>query len=172
MNRNFNSPSNLTHNFVQIQTPAPFRSVFHRTNTHKTTVNEGELVPIFRDEILPGDVFNLKGSFAARMTTPIFPVLDNMRATVHFFFVPWRLVWENFEKFITGNDGDSTTYIMPSATTDGTTNAVGYQSLFDYLGVPPGIAGLTITSMYARAYELIYQEWYRDQNNIAATPGS
>jgi len=125
------------------------------------------LIPFFVDEVLPGDTFNLKVSMFARLATPIVPLMDNAYLDTFFFFVPNRLVWDNWKKFCgeQTNPGDSTDFLVPQATmpSAGTTQA----QLFDYMGVPTQFlaAGTgTVNALYFRAYKLIYNEWFRDQN--------
>ena len=122
------------------------RSSFDRSHGHKTTFSASDLVPIFVDEALPGDTFNLRASFFARLNTPIHPILDNMYFETFFFEVPVRQVWENWEKFNgeQDNPGDSTDYLIPTSTSP----AGGYasESLQDYMGIPPGIAGIEHSS--------------------------
>ena len=141
------------------------RSVFNRSSQYKTTFDSGYLIPIFTDEVVPGDSWKLRMTSFARLATPIAPFMDNLFADVFFFFVPNRLVWNNWEKFNGAQDdpGDSTDYLVPQVTTPVGGYAIG--SLFDYFGVPTGIAGLSnINALHSRAYNLIYNEWFRDQN--------
>jgi hypothetical protein len=141
------------------------RSSFDRSHNYKTTFNAGYLYPFYCDEAIPGDTFNLKATMFARLATPLTPYMDNLYLSTFFFFVPLRLVWDNFQKFMGEqvNPGDSTSYLCPVVTTP----AGGYveQSLQDYMGIPTKIAGLTLVdAFHTRAYNLIWNQWFRDQN--------
>lgn len=138
------------------------RSTFNRSHGHKTTFDAGYLVPIFIDEALPGDTFQLRASLFARLATPAVPVMDNLTMDVFFFAVPNRLVWDNWQKFCgeQRDPGDSTDFLVPIVTA--ASHAVG--SLFDYFGLPTGIAGVSPIALYSRAYNLIWNEWFRDEN--------
>ena len=141
------------------------RSVFDRTHGWKGTFDAGYLVPVFVDEVLPGDTFDVNMQAFARLATPLHPFMDNMHLNSFFFAVPLRLIWDNFQKFMgeQTDPGDSTDYVTPKMTsTAGTGYAVG--SLHDYFGIPTEIPGLEHVSFYHRAYNLIYNEWFRDQN--------
>nr|QJB19206.1 MAG: major capsid protein [Microvirus sp.] len=159
-------PSTLTsgHNFSQVPKADIQRSQFNRSHGYKTAFNSGYLIPVFCDEALPGDSFNLKMSTFARLSTPIVPFMDNLYLTSFFFAVPYRLVWANFKKFCGEqvNPADSTAFTMPVFTAY---NPVA-ESLSDYLGIPPLGGGATIShvSLFHRAYNLIWNEWFRDQN--------
>lgn len=146
------------------------RSVFDRSAQHKTTFDSGLLIPFFVDEILPGDTMKLTSHFLARLATPIFPYMDNVYLDTHYFFVPNRLVWDNFEKFMGAQDnpGDSTDFLVPQLSA--VTHAAGFteQSIHDYLGLPTKIPsipqGNMPNSLIHRCYNLIWNEWYRDEN--------
>ena len=146
------------------QANAP-RSQFNRSHGVKTTFDEGYLVPIYVDEMLPGDTFNLKLHAFARMTTPLFPIMDNLYLETHFFAVPYRLVWDNWEAFNGARTGPSDTTTADTYTVPQFTNVtVAEGSLGDYMGLPTQIAGITFNSLHFRAYNLIWNEWFRDQN--------
>ena len=117
----------------------------------------------YLDEILPGDTFNLSASLLARLATPLKPVMDNMYLDTHFFFIPNRLVWDNWEKFRSAQDnpGDSTDYIIPMFEE---ASALNVGTLADYFGIPTGVANLKFSQLPFRCYNLIYNEWFRDQN--------
>lgn len=140
------------------------RSSLDRSSGHSTTFDAGYLVPIFCDEALPGDTIRLSAHSFVRMASPLFPVMDNMYVDTFFFSVPLRLVWDNFKYFMgeKDNPSDSTTYICPETTSP----AGGYanQSLQDYMGLPTQVAGLTHNTFFLRAYNLIYNEWFRAQD--------
>jgi len=157
------------HKFSMIPRADIPRSSFQIQTAHKTTFDSGYLVPIYVDEVLPGDTFNLKMTAFARLATPIFPVMDNMYLDSFFFFVPNRLLWENWQRFMgeQTNPGDSTAYLVPQVETPEGGYAIG--SLQDYMGLPTVgqvTAGQTVShsAFHLRAYNLIWNEWFRDQN--------
>jgi len=154
----------MKHQFSKVPSVSIPRSSFDRSSGHKTAFNAGFLVPIFCDEALPGDTFNLNMSAFARMSTPLYPVMDNLYMDTFFFAVPLRLVWANFQKFMgeQTDPGDSTDYLVPTITAD--VNGFDEQSIFDYLGIPTKVAGLEISALPLRAINLIWNEWFRDQN--------
>lgn len=173
MNRNNNS------RFAQAPQVDIQRSTFDRSSGHKTTFNAGKLVPIYVDEVLPGDTFEMKTSAIIRGSTPIFPVMDNANLDIYFFFVPNRLVWDHWKEF----NGENTTskweqtveYSIPQmAAPSGNGTIVGWEkgTLADYMGIPtlvgPGApqtdAQWTVNHLPFRAYCLIWNEWFRDQN--------
>ena len=141
------------------------RSSFNIQKSHKTTFDAGYLVPIYVDEVLPGDTFRLSMTAFCRLATPLFPIMDNMYLDSFFFFVPNRLLWTNWQKFNgeQTNPGDSTSFLVPQIVAPG---APGWTigSLSDYLGVPTGVAALRCSALWHRAYNLIWNEWFRDQN--------
>ncbi|AXL14607.1 major capsid protein [Microviridae sp.] len=155
----------MSHSFSQVPKAEIQRSSFNRSHGIKTTFDAGYLVPIFVDEVLPGDTFNLRTSAFARMATPIYPVMDNMYIDTFYFAVPKRLLWSNWEKFMgqQDNPGDSTDYIIPTMTAPPGTG-YGEGTVFDHLGIPTKVEGLQHNSLPLRAYNLIYNEWFRDQN--------
>lgn len=153
-------PSQMSHEFSRVPKADIQRSTFNRSHDLKTTFDAGYLVPIFVDEALPGDTFTLNTQAFGRLATPINPIMDNIHIETFFFAVPHRLVWNNWEKFCGEQDNpeDSTDYLIPTVTT---TAANG--SLFDYFGIPTGV-NLTFNNLAGRAYNLIYNEWFRDEN--------
>ena len=160
-------PTVMGHSFSRVPRAEIPRSSFDRSHGHKTTMDAGYLYPVFVDEALPGDTFRLNTTAVARLTTPLFPTMDNMFLDLHFFAVPIRLVWANFHKFFGAQDdpGDSTSFVTPKITVPGG----GFTALdiFDYMGIPPGIVHTAnIRADFFRAYNLIYNEWYRDQNLV------
>ena len=154
----------MTHQFSQVPNADIPRSSFNRSHGHKTTFDAGRLIPIYVDEALPGDTFNLKMTGFARMATPVFPIMDNLQMETYFFAVPIRLIWDNWERFngAQDNPGASTDYTVPTITPP----AGGWtqSSLEDYFGLPTYVDGLECSSLWHRAYNLIYNEWFRDQN--------
>lgn len=178
MNRNSNS------RFAQAPQVDIQRSTFDRSSGHKTTFNAGKLVPIYVDEVLPGDTFEMKTSTIIRGSTPIFPVMDNANLDIYFFFVPNRLVWDHWKEF----NGENTTskweqtveysipQMAPPLAEPGTvpSKPAGWErgTLADYMGIPtqvgPGASQTnpqyTVNHLPFRAYCLIWNEWFRDQN--------
>ena len=173
MNRNSNS------RFAQAPQVDIQRSTFDRSSGHKTTFNAGKLVPIYVDEVLPGDTFEMKTSAIIRGSTPIFPVMDNANLDIYFFFVPNRLVWDHWKEF----NGENTTskweqtveYSIPQMAPPLTNGSVvGWEkgTLADYMGIPtlvgPGVSQTnpeySVNHLPFRAYCLIWNEWFRDQN--------
>jgi hypothetical protein len=150
--------------FTKVTKPNIQRSTFNRSHGYKTTFDAGKLIPIFCDEALPGDTFNLRTTVFGRLATPLKPVMDNIAMDIHFFSVPIRLVWDNFQKFMgeQTDPGDSTNFIMPTMTAP----VGGYSegSNMDYLGIPTKIDSIEHRSDIFRAIHLIYNEWYRDEN--------
>lgn len=145
---------------VQLQ-----RSAFNRSFGHKTTFNAGYLVPIFVDEVLPGDTFNLRLTAFARIATLLHPIMDNVYMDFFFFFVPNRLVWDNWEKFngAQDNPADSTDFEVPQVTITGTISQLS-NSQVDYFGLPIVHENYTVNALPFRGYNLIYNEWFRDEN--------
>lgn len=141
------------------------RSRFNRSYTYKTTCNSGDLIPFDCDLAYPGDTFDRKVTIFGRLSTPVVPILDNIWCEFFYFGVPVRLVWNNWQKFNgeQENPGDSTDYLIPQISS-GDGFAIG--SLSDYMGLPTGISNLSVSSLWHRAYNLIYNEWFRDQNLI------
>jgi hypothetical protein len=169
----------MSHNFATTPSIDAPRSKFNRTFGHKFTMDAGWLVPFYWDSVLPGDTFNMQSTIFARIATPLFPIMDNMYVDTHFFFVPNRLIWENWRKFCGEqvDPGDSIDYTIPilAGTVDsdcdatpssGTTARAGL--LQNYLGVPDGIdaTDVDISALPFRAYSFIWNEWFRDQNLI------
>lgn len=153
----------MAHQFSQIPRAEIQRSSFNRSHGYKTTFDSGYLVPFYIDEVLPGDTFNLKCSLFARLATPIVPFMDNMFMETFFFFVPNRLLWDNWQKFNgeQENPGDSTDFLIPTINNTGSFD-VG--SIADYFGIPTGVNNLEVNALPFRAYNLIYNEWFRDEN--------
>lgn len=151
------------HLFSQIPSTQIPRSVFDRSHGYKTTFNSGYLVPFYVDEVLPGDSFKLTATLFARLATPIVPFMDNLYLETFFFFVPNRLVWDNWQRFNgeQKNPDDSTDFLIP--TVSGTN--VQNQTLWDYFGLPTNVdKALKVNALPFRAYNLIFNEWFRDEN--------
>ena len=160
--------STLSHTFSMVPTADVPRSQFNRSHGHKTTFDAGMLIPVYSDEALPGDTFNLKMTAFARLATPIHPIMDNIFMDSFFFSVPYRLIWDNFKRFMgeQADPGDATDFLVPlSVAADASVTGYATGSLHDYLGIPTKIAGdLQHSALFTRAYNLIYNEWFRDQN--------
>lgn len=157
-------PSVMSHSFSRVPTAEIPRSSFDRSHGYKTTLNAGYLVPVFIDEVLPGDTFNLNMTGFARLSTPIKPLMDNAYFNSFFFFVPNRLIWDNWKKFNgeQRNPGDSTDFLVPQVTAPAGGWLVG--SLSDYFGLPTQVGGISADALWHRAYNLIWNEWFRDEN--------
>lgn len=162
-------PSVMSHQFSQVPKAEIPRSSFNRDHGFKTTFDAGYLIPIFVDEALPGDTFNLRMNAFARLATPIVPFMDNLRFTTFFFAIPYRLVWNNWQKFNGEQEdpGDSTDYLIPQMTPPAAGYVVG--SISDYMGLPTQVANAggnkwSHSALWHRAYNLVWNEWFRDQN--------
>lgn len=157
--------STMVHQFSQVPQAQIQRSSFDRSHGWKTTFNETNLIPIFIDECLPGDTFSLRSTFFGRLATPIYPVMDNMYLDVFYFFVPYRLIWTNFVKFMgeQDNPGDSTSYLVPTLTYTAHNFGSDYGQLLDMMGLPINVGGV-VNSLPLRAYNLIWNQWFRDEN--------
>jgi hypothetical protein len=153
-------PTTLSKDFSRVPKVEIQRSVFNRDHGLKTTFDAGYLVPIFYDEALPGDTFQCDANGFGRLATPIVPFMDNLYIETFFFSVPYRIIWDNWEKFCgeQTNPGDSTDYLVPTIST-----TVLNSTLYDYLGVPTDKA-LTFNNLAGRAANLIWNDWFRDEN--------
>ena len=161
MNRNTESHFSLSPH-VDIS-----RSRFDRSASLKTSFNAGDVVPFFLEEVLPGDTFSVDTSKVVRMQTLLTPMMDNVYLDTYYFFVPNRLVWDHWKEFCGENTESAwipqTEYTMPQITSPVDTGwSVG--TLADYFGIPTGVAGLSVSALPFRAYALIMNEWFRDQN--------
>jgi hypothetical protein len=168
---NFNARSANVHDFSMVQRPDVPRSRFVQQFTHKSTFDADYLVPIYVDEVLPGDTFSLDATLFIRMQTPIVPLMDNIHFDTFFFFVPYRLLWNDWEEFITGTSSKIT---MPQVYFD-PANLPTVSSLSDYLGLPilgsvPVDKKISISAMPFRAYNKIYNDWFRDEDLCPAVP--
>lgn len=157
------------HNFSMVPRADIPRSQFKIEMGHKTTFDAGWLIPVFVDEVLPGDSINLSMTAFCRLSTPIFPIMDNLHLDTFFFFVPNRILWDNWEKFMgsQNNPSDSISYLVPQITSPASGYAVN--SIYDYMGLPTVgqvTAGLTVShsALHLRAYNLIWNQWFRDEN--------
>lgn len=142
------------------------RARFKRDYSLLTTINEGDLVPIYLDEVLPADTFKVNVNALVRMSTPLYPVMDNAYMDYYFFFVPARLLWEHFENLMGQNDktfwAETTEYTTPQTTAPSGGWKVG--TIADYFGIPTEVENLSVNSMPFRAYAKIWNEWFRDEN--------
>ena len=165
----------MQHLFSQVPTAKIPRSKFNRSHGLKTAFYPGKLVPIFIDEVLPADTFNLKASILVRMPALIAPLMDNLYIDTFFFYVPERLVYDKFQKMCgeQENPDDSTDYVFP--TLKSPSNGFAANTLADFFGLPTAskhsdgstevIKGaLNVRSEPFRAYWLIWNEWFRDEN--------
>jgi hypothetical protein len=141
------------------------RSKFDRSHQLLTTINEGDLVPIYCDEVLPGDTAKIHLNGLIRMSTPIYPIMDNCYMDTYFFFVPCRLLWEHWENMFGENDtnywAEKTEYSTPTAEIKG--GGIKNGTIGDYFGMPTNVP-LKVNALPARAYAMIYNEWFRDEN--------
>ena len=173
--------SSNQHTFAEIPRAEIRRSTFDRSHGLKTTFNAGQLIPILADEAIPGDSFSCNMTGFARLATPIHPTMDNAFFDTHFFAIPLRLIWDDFEEFM----GETKTYtasgapsatnplpetpdftaaipVVPTITSGGSGEAE--LSLSDYLTIPTKVPGLKFSALWHRAYQLVYQDWFRDEN--------
>lgn len=162
---------NPSHRFSEVPSVQRPRSSFRRDHPWKTTFSASYLVPIYADEVLPGDTFNYNATIFARLATPIVPFMDTLVLDTHYFFVPLRLVWDNFQKFMGEqiDPDDSTDFLVPQV--EGLASDCGPRSMAAYFGLPqtgqypnPTDPIPSISALHFRAYNLIYNEWFRDQN--------
>lgn len=159
----------MKHSFSEVPRANISRSSFNRSHGLKTTFDCDYLIPILVDDIIPGDTFNVDFSFFARLATPLYPIMDNMYLETFFFFVPYRLVWDNWEKMHGAQDdpADSIDFTVPKWGS-GTGYAVAAGDLMDYMGIPAQRslvnASKDVSALPFRAYNLIWNEWFRDQN--------
>ena len=161
MNRNVESHFALNPTRIDMS-----RSTFDRSSSVKTSFNVGDIVPFFLEEVLPGDTFNVRTSKVVRMQTLLTPMMDNVYLDSYYFFVPNRLVWNHWKEF-NGENTESawiptTEYSVPQITAPSAGWSVG--TLADYFGLPTGVGGLSVSALPFRAYALVMNEWFRDQN--------
>lgn len=151
------------------------RSRFKRRQDVKLTMNAGQLIPFYVDEVLPGDTFSIDQAAIIRMTTPIFPVMDNCHMDIYYFNVPCRILWKNFKRFMGENDtgpwAQTQEYTIPQVKVTGTAEKPApYEgSIMDYMGIPTKVSkgedtAFSVNALPMRAYAMIWQEWFRDQN--------
>ena len=144
------------------------RTKFDRSHVYKTTFNSGKLIPVFVDEVLPGDTTRMSVNYFARLATPIKPIMDNIYLDWFFFFVPNRLVWEHWQNFCFEQEDpdDSTDYVIPTISATGNSQNAYIGSLWDYFGLPVNTSGNLsgVSALPFRGVYLIYNEWFRDEN--------
>ena len=144
------------------------RTKFDRSHVYKTTFDSGKLIPVFIDEVLPGDTTRMSVNYFARLATPIKPIMDNIYLDWFFFFVPNRLVWEHWQNFCFEQEDpdDSTDYVIPTVTATGNSDNAYIGSLWDYFGLPVNTSGNLsgISALPFRGVYLIWNEWFRDEN--------
>lgn len=162
MNRNTESHFALNPTRIDMS-----RSTFDRSHSLKTSFNAGDLVPFYVDEVLPGDTFSVRTSKVVRMPSLVTPIMDNIYLDTYYFFVPNRIVWEHWRELNGENTKSAwipqTQYEVPQITSPvGTGWAIG--TLADYMGIPTGVPGLSVNALPFRAYSLICNEWFRDEN--------
>lgn len=161
MNRNVESHFALNPTRLDLN-----RSRFDRSSSVKLSFNVGDVIPFYVDEVLPGDSFQIRTSKVVRMQTLLTPLMDNIYLDTYFFFVPNRLTWEHWKQF-NGENTESawipqTEYQVPQLTAPASGWSVG--TIADYMGIPTGVKNLSVNALPFRAYALIMNEWFRDQN--------
>ncbi|QXN75075.1 major capsid protein [Microvirus mar20] len=162
MNRNANSHFALNPTDIDIS-----RSKFDRNASVKFSGNVGDIIPFYVDEVLPGDTFQIQTSLIARLQPLVAPIMDNMYLDTYYFFVPTRLTWEHWKQF-NGENTESkwipeTQYSIPQITAP--TGGWQIGTIADYMGIPPLVDGISVSALPFRAYALICNEWFRDENN-------
>lgn len=153
-----------THSFSRIPHADIPRTKFRTQFGYKTTFNSGALVPFYADEVLPGDTFDFRLTSFCRLSTPVVPFMDNVYLDFHFWYVPNRLLWKNWVRMMGEQDkpGDSIDFLVPII--EAPANGVAVESISDYLGIPVGVPGLQFSALWHRAYNKIWNSWYRDEN--------
>lgn len=173
----FVQPSVMTsqQHFATLPNAEIQRSRFDRSHALKTTFDAGKLIPVYVDEVLPGDTFTMEATAFARLATPLKPIMDNMYLDIHFFFVPNRLTWENWQLFMgerINPDDDPNDYSIPQFLINKTETAPTAADLriWHYMGLPYvtdtgfGAGQYSVNALPIRAYYRIWNEWYRDEN--------
>lgn len=164
------------HQFAQLPSTSIGRSQIRRPAQTKTSMDAGILYPFWIDEALPGDTYNVNVTAVVRLMSMVRPLLDNLYVDIFMFAVPNRLLWENWVKMCgeQENPGDSTDFTVPIINAPAT---VGFaeESIYDYMGIPPGIDSFSINALPLRAYSLIWNEWFRAehlQNSLTKHTGN
>lgn len=165
----FAQPSvmNAQAHFSQVPSAEIPRSKFDRSHAYKTTYDAGKLIPVYLDEVLPGDTHSVEATQFARLATPLKPIMDNIYQDIHFWFVPFRLVMDHWAEFMgerKNPDDDPNDFSIPQTTI--TLGDIKPSSVASYMGIPYRTGGgdISVSALYFRAYCLIWNEWYRDQN--------
>lgn len=158
--------SPMQHSFSEVPSVKIERSTFNRSHAYKTTFDAGLLIPFWVDEALPGDTFKVNATLFARIATLLKPPMDNLYLATFFFAAPNRILWDNWERFNgeQTNPGDTTDYEVPQMVAP--TGGYLTGSLFDYMGLPVGVAGFSHSALPLRMYKRCYKDWFRDQNLI------
>lgn len=161
MNRNTNSHFALNPTRIDMS-----RSTFDRNSSVKTSFNVGDIVPFYVDEVLPGDTFDIDTSKVIRMPSLLTPIMDNLYLDTYYFFVPNRIVWQHWKELMGENNESAwiptTEYEVPQITAPSGGWSIG--TIADYMGVPTGVSGLSVNALPFRAYALICNDWFRDEN--------
>lgn len=148
------------------------RSTFKRYSDHKTTFDAGDLIPILVDEVLPGDTSSMDMSALVRMTTPIFPTMDNGAIDFYFFFAPTRILWDHWKELNGENRETAWTqkveYSVPQLTAPANTGWTE-GTIADYMGIPTKVKNISVNALPFRAYGMIWNEFFRNQNTTAPT---
>lgn len=155
-------PSTITKDFSRAPQANIQRSIFNRSHALKTTIDANYLYPIYFDNVMPGDTFQMNAHGFGRLATPIHPFIDNLKIQTYFFFVPYRLLWTNWQRFMGERDPNpdsSIDYLVPQIQS----HSVASGDLYDYFNVPVGVS-LSFNNWAGRAYNLIWNEWFRDEN--------
>lgn len=157
----FKQPTVRQHDFSHVPKANVQRSSFNRSHSHKTTADADYLIPFYIDEVMPADTHKMKSTIFGRLNTPIVPIMDNIHLDTFFFFVPYRLIQDNFKKMMgeQNNPSDSISFLAPALTA--TTHAI--HSLYDYFGLPTGIS-VSHTNYCGRSYNAIWNAFFRDEN--------
>jgi hypothetical protein len=159
--------SNMVHSFSLVPQANIPRSKFKQVENHKTAFDFDKLIPQCVFEVLPGDTYKVRGTGFGRLATPLHPIMDNMYLDTFWFFVPYRIIWDNWKKFCGEQEtpGDSIDYTIPEANAPATTG-FNENSLMDYMGLPTKIPDYGFSDLPIRAYWKIFNEWFRDQNLV------
>lgn len=161
MSRNQNTRFALNPTNIDIS-----RSKFYRNHSVKLSYNVGDVIPFYVDEVLPGDTFQVKTSMVSRMQTLITPIMDNLYIDTYFYFVPNRIVWDHWKEFMGENTESawvpSVEYSVPTISAPSGGWSEG--TIADYMGIPTKVAGISVNALPFRAYALIMNEWFRDEN--------
>ena len=150
--------------FEKVRMKKPRMSAFDLSHDKKMSLKMGALYPCFHEEVLPGDQFSVRSDMMIKLAPMVAPVMHNIDAYIHYFFVPNRIVWDQWEEFITGGEEGTSVVSVPTVDYGPTASSIG--KLGDYFGLPPITAAtaLKLNALPFRAYTEIWNEYYRDQN--------